>query len=304
MDQAKRILEELDQDRQCKALLTANSFFQDFLKRAPLGFHEKTVEMYAQGFKNFLRICGNKPIGKIAPLDVETFKQKRAQKISPVSVNIELRSLKAAFHEAKRLRLIEESPFEGVKQVRVPYKEASYLSEAEFLILLTVIDDADFKALVKFAVLTMMRRGEIANLRWADVDLTRKEIRVRSNGEFRVKSGKPRTIPMNNWVSDFLAARVRRGEYVFSNSSGHAIDGSAVSRKFKRYVRKAGLNEGIHFHSLRHTGISWLINRGVPPSFVQRIAGHSSLSVTQVYTHLEDKNLITAINGFDRVMMN
>ncbi len=302
--QAKRVLEEFEGDRRCRASLTTSSFFKDFLNIAPLSFRKKTVEMYGQSFKNFLRVCGNRPIRKISPLDVETLKHKRAQEVSPVSVNIELRSLKAAFSEAKRLRLIEDSPFEGMKQIRVPYKEAGYLSEVEFLRLLTAIDDADFKALVKFAVLTMMRRGEIANLRWADVDLTRKEIRVRSNGEFRVKSGKPRAIPMNNWVSDFLAARVRRGEYVFSNSSGHAIDGSAVSRRFKRYVHKAGLNIGIHFHSLRHTGISWLINRGVPPPFVQRIAGHSSLSVTQGYTHLEDKNLITAINGFDRVMMN
>ncbi len=50
--------------------------------------------------------------------------------------------------------------------------------------------------------------------------------------------------------------------------------------------------------SIVTNGISWLINKGVPQPFVQRLAGHSSPIVTQMYTHLEDKNLATAVNAF------
>ncbi len=150
----------------------------------------------------------------------------------------------------------------------------------------------------------MMRLGEITNLQWVDVDLVRREIHLRSNGEFRVKGGKPRTIPMNDWVYHFLASKARRSEHVFSKRNGCPLNGPAVSRRFKSYVRRAGLSERIHFHSLRHTGISWLINKGVPLPFVQRIAGHSSLTVTEIYTHLEDKSLISAINSFGEVMNN
>ncbi len=302
--EAKELLQEFEYERRQRARVVVSSFFQDFLKGAPLSFRKKTIELYAQSFKNFLRLCGDKPIRKIVPLDVEAFKRNRSEEVSPVSVNIELRTLRAAFHEAKRLKLIEENPFDGVKEVRVPWKEARYLSENEFRLLLTTMNDGDFKNLLTFAVFTMMRLGEIVNVRWYNVDFTRKEIHVRSNGDFRVKGGKPRSIPMNHWVYHFLASKVRRSEYVFSKRDGCPLKGGAVSRRFKRYVRKAGLDNGIHFHSLRHTGISWLINKGVPPAFVQRIAGHSSLTVTEGYTHLEDKNLITAINAFGDIMTN
>lgn len=72
------------------------------------------------------------------------------------------------------------------------------------------------------------------------------------------------------------------------------LDGKSISRRFKRCVRKARLDDRIHFHSLRHTGISWLINRGVAPQFVERIAGHSSLAVTSIYSHVENDNLLRA----------
>ncbi|MFI5252199.1 MAG: tyrosine-type recombinase/integrase [Bacteroidota bacterium] len=48
---------------------------------------------------------------------------------------------------------------------------------------------------------------------------------------------------------------------------------ATISHKFKKYVRSAHLDDGIHFHSLRHTGISWLMNKGVSPVFVQKLAG-------------------------------
>ncbi len=299
--EAKNAFEEFEREQRRKSRSLISDFSEDFLNRAPLTLRKKTVEIYTQSFKNFLRICGNKPISKVTPLEVERFKQNRAPEVSAISVNIELRTLRAAFNEAKRLKVIEENPFQGMKLIRVPFKEASHLSECEFSRVLMIIADQGFRNLVKFAVFTMMRLGEITNLRWVDVDLVRREIHVRSNGEFRVKGGKPRTIPMNHWVYHFLESSVRRSEYVFSKRNGCPLSSPAVSRRFKRYVRKAGLNNGIHFHSLRHTGISWLINKGVPPQFVQHIAGHSSLTVTQVYTHLEDKNLITAINAFGQI---
>jgi integrase len=219
-------------------------------------------------------------------------------------VNIQLRSLRAAFGEAKRLRLIDENPFADIRLIRVPHKESKFLTEEEFSVLLRSMDDLALKHLFIFAVLTMMRLGEITNLRWVDVDLKRKEIHVRSSEEFRVKGGKPRIIPMNDWVYEFLASRMKTKEKVFTKPNGWPLNGGTVSRRFKKAARKAKLDDSIHFHSLRHTGISWLVNKGVPPQFVQRIAGHSSLNVTQVYTHLEDKNLISAVNSFNRIALN
>ncbi len=109
---------------------------------------------------------------------------------------------------------------------------------------------------------------------------------------------------MSEEVYGLLNSRIQKGEYVFTNRKGRRLNPSTVSHRFKKAVRHAGLADSIHFHRLRHTGIFWLINKGVPPPFVQRIAGHSSLTVTAVYTHFEDKSLISAINAFGDIITN
>jgi len=109
---------------------------------------------------------------------------------------------------------------------------------------------------------------------------------------------------MSDWVYDFLRTRARRGEYVFVNRNGQRCDGNWLSRRLKKAIRKAGLPDDLHFHSLRHSGISFLINKGVPAPFVQRLAGHSSLVVTEGYTHVEDQNLVNAMRVFGGASAN
>jgi site-specific recombinase XerD len=132
----------------------------------------------------------------------------------------------------------------------------------------------------------------------------RREIHLRSHDGFHIKGGKPRIIPMSDWVYLCLSSEEKAGEYVFLNTRGQQYSARSLSKRFKKYVRKAGLSEAIHFHSLRHTGISSLINRGVPAPFVSRLAGHLSLEITSGYTHLEDQNLVGAIRVFDDVKLN
>jgi integrase len=266
-----------------------------------MNFHGKTVQKYGECFKSFLAICGDKLLRFVGPMDIERYKQIRAKKVSPTTVNIDLRTVRAAFEEAMRLKLLPENPFDGVKFMRAPYEEAPHLFVAEFHHLIQSIDEAELRDIIIFAVQTMMRRGEIVNLRPDQLDFTRRVILIRSSGEFRVKGGKPRTIPMSLWVYDFLKSKRIHGEYVFAAVKGGPYSGNWLSCRFRRAVKKAGLPEGIHFHSLRHTGISWLINEGVAPQFVQKLAGHSSLAVTQKYAHVDDRNLVTAVGAFGRL---
>jgi integrase len=299
IEEARALLPQIVHDWEVQHPKKLSSLFADFLQRAPLSLSTRTVKMYAHAFGNFLRLVGDKRLSQLHALDAESFRQQRAREVSPVSTNIELRTLRAAFNDAKRLRLIDDNPFTSVKPVREPYHEGSFLTIEEFSRLLQIIDDAAFGDLVKFSVYTMMRRGELVSLTWDNVHLDRREIRIASNGQFRVKGGRPRIIPMNDWVVNLLSARKRIGTYVFTNPRGYPLCAATLSHKFKQYVREAGLDDQLHWHSLRHTGITWLINKGVPAPFVQRIAGHSSPIVTQIYSHSEDRNLHFAISHFN-----
>lgn len=222
---------------------------------------------------------------------------KKGTKVKAISINVQLRHLRCAFGEAVRLGLIDHNPFEGVRPLRVPPKEAAFLSEADLRSLLKVIPDLEFRNLVVFAFLTAMRLSEITNLRWEWIDFTKQALQVKNYGGFEVKGGRSRWVPMNRWVLEYLQGKERLSEFVFPNEKGGLRNGTTVSRRFKRFVRKAGLDDSIHFHSLRHSGISYYINQGVPPAFVQRLAGHSSSRVTDKYVHVQDVNLLTAIRA-------
>jgi site-specific recombinase XerD len=143
-----------------------------------------------------------------------------------------------------------------------------------------------------------MRQGELVNLRWQDVDLHRKLIHIHSNATFKTKHGKRRTIPLNDVATQLLKSKAVHsvGEYVFT-LSGRQVKESWVSHKFKYYVYAARLKDDrLHFHSLRHTFASWLVQDGVSIYEVQKLLGHSNISVTQVYSHLQPEQLHDTVN--------
>lgn len=151
---------------------------------------------------------------------------------------------------------------------------------------------------VVFAVLTGMRRGEITNLRWQDVELSRKLIAIQSSPTFKTKQGKRRTIPLNETALYILNARHGKdtSEYVFT-LNGKKIYDEWITHKFKYYVYEARLKDDrLHFHSLRHTFASWLVQDGVSIYAVKELLGHSDVKTTQVYSHLQPEQLHSTVN--------
>lgn len=182
--------------------------------------------------------------------------------------------------------------------MRVPEQAPLALTAEDFQKLISCIRENWFRELVIFSVLTGMRRGEILNLRWSDVDLSRKLIHIQTNGTFKTKQGKRRTIPLSEAAFYLLAAKHGKSpsEYVFTVND-KALNAGWVSHLFKRYVREAKLsNPRFRFHSLRHTFASWLLQQGVSIYEVQKLLGHSSVKVTEGYLHLPSDGLFGAVN--------
>ena len=212
-------------------------------------------------------------------------------------MNVEIRGLRAVFNVALRWRLIESNPFCGMQLIRVNDVPPVYFSKEDFQKLISVIKENWLKDIVIFAVITGMRRGEILNLRWQDVDLQRRVIHIQSNPTFKTKQGKRRSIPLSDVAYQILITRFGRStcEYVFSLNNRNIL-GNFMTKKFKDYVLLVGLDEKLHFHSLRHTFASWLVQDGVSLYEVQKLLGHSNISVTQVYSHLHPETLHATVN--------
>jgi len=144
--------------------------------------------------------------------------------------------------------------------------------------------------LIRFAVNTGLRIGEIFSLRWSDVDWENNVLNI-----LAPKTQKLRTVPINGparKVLDYWALG-RRNEFVFYNpDSGKPfvdLDGG-----FALACKKAGI-DGVTWHTLRHTFASRLVNRGVDIVTVQQLLGHSTITVTMRYTHTNLDSKRTAV---------
>ncbi len=145
------------------------------------------------------------------------------------------------------------------------------------------------------AAFTGLRQGELVALRWRDVDFTGRRVRVAGsyvNGVLSTpKSGKVRSVPMSRDVAEALARLGQRGKQVGEDDvvflgrfPGEHLDASALNRRYKAAVKRAGLRP-LRFHDLRHTFGTLAVAGGAQLLQVQAWMGHADISTTMVYLH-------------------
>jgi len=156
------------------------------------------------------------------------------------------------------------------------------------------------RTILVVALNTGMRRGEILNLKWNQIDLQAREIRVE-----KTKSGKPRIVDINSFLLDVLTKlknEHKDGQYVFLNpKTGKPY--KKLQTSFKGACRRAGI-KGLRFHDLRHTFASRLIMRGVDLIRVKELLGHSSVKMTERYTHSNQEGRKKAVELLCRKSLN
>jgi integrase len=262
-----------------------SQFFTD-TKHFAVSFRSpSTAWLYVNVLKHLQAIAGDVPIDT---LDMRTWEEYKATRkkanLSDISVNVELRTLKAIFTRAVKLGLLSRSPFAGRELYPIPQRQPAGFTELQLQVLLDAIREPWLKALVEFCAMTGLRRSEAINLTWNCVDLENRLIVIESGANFKIKHGKRRVVPLNA-RAEALLRMLPPGGLVFQNK-GDRLEGSWVTHLFKRYLRKLDFPDHLRFHSLRHTFATLLVNRGVDLYHVQKLLGHSSPAVTQIYSHL------------------
>ena len=252
-------------------------FMEEYLLHSKAEKSEATVEMDSRALSRFKNLHGDIHLSKVTPKQGEDFKIKRLQEIKPVSVNIELRQLKAAFEKAVKWEYIDKNPFKEIKQCKVKHSNLpQFFNKQEINMLLNAIPEGDFKRFVLFCIYTGCRRSEALNLTWGDIDMEQGKVAFRIT-----KTGKGRIIPFNGILREMLNSMPRNREMLFPFKK------CFVTHKFKEYVKSSGIqNQSLRLHSLRHTFASHMIMEGVDVFTVSKLLGHSSIQVTEVYAHL------------------
>ena len=254
-------------------------------------------------------------INSIQAKDIENFLihiQKKVKK----GYRVYYRTLKAAFNKAVDWGYINENYFHKVKLPKKQQVNPVFINSDQLLAISNQLKNEVIKDFVVFGFYTGMRLNEIINLTWRNVDLEAKIITV-GDESFTTKGRNQRYIPICEEVLETLEKQekqkvrgtpscilpLKKGgevfEYVFCKRDGFKYCGNYVSRKFKNACKAAGIDQSIHFHSLRHSFASNLVQKGVPLYTIKELLGHSSISTTEIYSHLNLDSLREAIKKLD-----
>jgi integrase len=238
--------------------------------------------------KSLVRHFGKMALAEISPYDVERYKEKRRKTVSGPGINRELAVLKSMLNRAGDwgFAKLSENPVSKVSYFPERHVER-ILTDEEAARLVAACGQA-VRPVVVTALNTGMRRGEILDLRWENVDFERRFIRVE-----RSKNGRSRKVPMNSR----LAAELRRlrsngTPYVFTQRAGERL--KSIVTAFKTACRHAAIGH-VRFHDLRHTFATNLVMNGVDLVTVKEILGHSDISMTVRYSHPSDERKMAAV---------
>ncbi len=184
------------------------------------------------------------------------------------------------------------------REVRMP----AHLSEQEVALLLAQPAGNDplgrrDRAILEMFYASGLRLSELAGLDMDDVNLTAKMVRVLGKG------GKPRLVPFNGSTAAAVRAYLKDRPHVardarrerdplFLNYRGSRLTTRSIDRLVRRYVAASSARLGISPHALRHSFATHLLQRGADLRVIQELLGHSRISTTQRYTHVNAAQLL------------
>ena len=243
-------------------------------------------------YKKIVKHFGNKLVENITPEEVQEFYNNKLEETCSSTANRYYTLFRAIINKAINLRIYKgQNPCIGVvrQSENAPRKE--YFTKEQIQALLSNAKDS-LMPVIAFALMTGMRRGEILNLLWTDLDFTANSISITES-----KSGKSREVPMLPALKQLLLDMgPKESGKVFT------ITAPELRFAFRELLNKLKLSE-YRFHSCRHSFASHFVMNGGNLNDLQNILGHHSAAMTQRYAHLSPSHIKKAIQVMDNVVM-
>jgi integrase len=254
---------------------------------------ENTRRAYRGAFKRLRPFFGRMPLRAIRPRHVAAFTAEAVREYGPTTVNQDLNLLHNVLASAVREEMIEANPAHRPERPKVPDHEFTWriLEPTEVGEVLKAFTDARARLVFLTAILTAMRRHELVNLRWEDVDFLEGAIRVRkskSRDGYR-SIAMPQTLSDALWTWKLGTVYQADEDYVFANpESGRRMNPDRWwNREWKAALKKAGVSGYVRpFHDARHSSLTHQAAAGSSPVAIMATAGHASMATTKRYLHL------------------
>lgn len=272
-------------------------------------YSPETVKAYHEDLHEFCEFLaangGTKPWGQIDQLDVEVYlSHLYDQHYARTTVARKLSTLRSLYHFLLSNGEVTDDPFAYVRLKKHQDHLPRFFYEREMTALFTAASEKPNaqlatrdSALLEVLYGTGMRVSECVNLTLSAVDFDNRMMLVEGKGN------KERYVPFGHYASDalqryFQVARTplmtqyqQDHDYVFVNHRGQQLTAAGVTYLLNQIIKRSTLTTDIHPHMLRHTFATHLLNRGADLRSVQELLGHSSLSTTQIYTHVTREHL-------------
>lgn|GEM_PF-2172748 len=279
--------------------IPVEEYAESYLQTVKLSVKPATFRSYRLWIGEFCSIYGGVPLNEITPDHIERFKRALIQSRKPATVNIALRSLKAMFSDATKKLEINTNPSAAVRPLDPAKPEfPPYWTPEQFATYLTFEPRQRLRASASLAFYAGLRLREASNLRWDDVQLYENPqpgqacgvVRIVSGEGFRTKTDKGRRVPLYSSLLRELEQLERASPYVLSITPG-AANPWYFSKQFTYTLRRANKELSkplpeITFHGLRHS-FATMIAPNVEISVLQKLLGHSQITTTMIYTHVQ-----------------
>lgn len=266
--------------------------FIDFLK-GEKGVSPHTLRAYTKDLKEFLSFIDKKP-KSIDNLDIRSFLAfLHHKKLKKTSIARKLATIRSFFKYLHREGYVNKNPAKLVSSPKVPKDLPRFLTIDEIFSLLDKPSGDTFKATRDKAILELLyssglRVSELTSIDISDLDFKESLIRAKGKGK------KERIIPIGSKAMDaiqnYLPERIslrKKSMALFLNNRGSRLTQRSVRRILLHYSRMINLKGDLSPHTLRHTFATHLLHEGADLRSIQELLGHSSLSTTQKYTHVD-----------------
>lgn len=223
---------------------------------------------------------GNPDINEITPSKLEEFKTYLLydRQVKPSTVNRYKALLSKMFSLGIDNGITDSNPVRKMKSLREQNFKIRFLTKEEEIRLYKALFDSPkyLSDMVTLDLQTGMRKGEILNLKWKDIDFDFLFIEVLES-----KSGRSRKIPLSDKAIQVLNSIPRESEYVF-HIDGHKI--GDIKRCWHTALRNADIKD-FRFHDIRHTVATRMVEKGIDLVVVKELLGHADISTTMRYAH-------------------
>ena len=260
-------------------------FIQEMNRR---NYSRNTIDNYSNCVKIFFEQSNKDHPKNINEQDIKDFLSK------PSMVNTQ-RGYHSAIKKFYEIVMGQKDKFKYIPYARKEQKLPIVLSQAEIQAMFSACENTKHKVVLSLLYACGLRVSELLNLRWQHIDRSRMIINI-----IAAKGKKDRQVMLPQSLIPLLEKyyhEYKPKNFVLNGQFSEQYSDTSVNQVIKQLAKKAGINnKRVYTHLMRHCSFTHMVEAGIDINLIQRLAGHSSVKTTAIYTHISH-NLISKIKS-------